>query len=225
VRNLLHGTPIRHRSGPLVPRCRQLLLDCLDCRPQSGHPWLGSRKTAFRVCGELHLSTHPSSKLELCRRKAATLAKTASRLINLNRGFPSPCPLWEKISLPATAAGGHHAKWERHTTKSQEALGHLAGCKMHPNRTQFTDFSSPNHSITLLECVAGTTGLEPATSAVTAPSVSLERTLRTRQRSFEASTKMPPCSKHSALYSSNRDTQGRRRLFGIELVDVAQDEG
>jgi hypothetical protein len=31
----------------------------------------------------------------------------------------------------------------------------------------FADFSSPNHPVSLLECMAGTTGIEPATSAVT----------------------------------------------------------
>jgi hypothetical protein len=44
------------------------------------------------------------------------------------------------------------------------------GCKLGANCTQFapnfTDFSSPNHPVTSLECVAGTTGLEPATSAL-----------------------------------------------------------
>src|ERR1700739_1792373 len=63
--------------------------------------------------------------MRLCRRKATTFSKTA-RLIILSRGFPPPRPLWEKISLPATAAGGHHAKWERRTTKSQEELGYWA---------------------------------------------------------------------------------------------------
>src|SRR5271165_1898556 len=38
------------------------------------------------------------------------------------------------------------------------------GCKMHPNSLIF---SQPNHPVSLLECMAGTTGLEPATSAVT----------------------------------------------------------
>ncbi len=45
------------------------------------------------------------------------------------------------------------------------------GCKLGAKWTQFapnfTDFSSPNHPVSLLECMAGTTGLEPATSAVT----------------------------------------------------------
>jgi hypothetical protein len=43
------------------------------------------------------------------------------------------------------------------------------GCKLGAKRTQiapsFADFDSPNHPIAHLECVAGTTGLEPATSA------------------------------------------------------------
>jgi hypothetical protein len=47
------------------------------------------------------------------------------------------------------------------------------GCKLGATCTQFapnfTDFASPNHPVTLLECMAGTTGLEPATSAVTEP--------------------------------------------------------
>jgi hypothetical protein len=47
-----------------------------------------------------------------------------------------------------------------------------SGCKLGAKCTQFapnfTDFSSPNHPITVLECVAGTTGLELATAAVTA---------------------------------------------------------
>src|ERR1700740_1740955 len=46
------------------------------------------------------------------------------------------------------------------------------GCKLGAKCIQFapnlTDFSSPNHPVSLLECMAGTTGLEPATSAVTA---------------------------------------------------------
>ena len=37
-------------------------------------------------------------------------------------------------------------------------------CKVH---SIIVDFLVPNHSTTLLECMAGTTGLEPATSAVT----------------------------------------------------------
>jgi len=45
------------------------------------------------------------------------------------------------------------------------------GCKLGAKRTQFApnfaDFASPNHPISFLECMAGTTGLEPATSAVT----------------------------------------------------------
>jgi hypothetical protein len=41
-------------------------------------------------------------------------------------GFPFSWSSWEKISLPATAAGGHHAKRERHSAKSQEAVGYLA---------------------------------------------------------------------------------------------------
>jgi hypothetical protein len=38
------------------------------------------------------------------------------------------------------------------------------GCKNSPN---FIDFLAPNHSLSPVECMAGTTGLEPATSAVT----------------------------------------------------------
>ena len=46
------------------------------------------------------------------------------------------------------------------------------GCKLGAKRTQFAPsfikIPTPKHPISLLECVAGTTGLEPATSAVTA---------------------------------------------------------
>jgi hypothetical protein len=52
------------------------------------------------------------------RRKAATFSEIDARLIVQNRGFPSHCSLSEKISLPATAAGGHHAKWKRHKKES-----------------------------------------------------------------------------------------------------------
>ena len=45
------------------------------------------------------------------------------------------------------------------------------GCKLGAKRTQFApnfiEIPTPKHSISLLECMAGTTGLEPATSAVT----------------------------------------------------------
>ena len=42
------------------------------------------------------------------------------------------------------------------------------GCKMHPNCTQFHLISLRQIiPVTLLESMAGTTGLEPATSAVT----------------------------------------------------------
>ena len=45
------------------------------------------------------------------------------------------------------------------------------GCKLGAKCTQFApnsiDFASPNHPVSHLECLAGTTGLEPATSAVT----------------------------------------------------------
>src|ERR1700739_4201470 len=40
--------------------------------------------------------------------------------------LPFPCPIWEKIFLPATAAGGLHARWKRYTKKSQEAFRYLA---------------------------------------------------------------------------------------------------
>ena len=47
----------------------------------------------------------------------------------------------------------------------------IFGCKLGAKCTQFapnlTDFSPPNHPVSLLESMAGTTGLEPATSAVT----------------------------------------------------------
>jgi len=45
------------------------------------------------------------------------------------------------------------------------------GCKLGAKFTQFApnfaEFLAPNHPVSLLECMAGTTGLEPATSAVT----------------------------------------------------------
>src|SRR5579859_3000422 len=45
------------------------------------------------------------------------------------------------------------------------------GCKLGAKCTQiapkFAYFYSPNHPVSHLECMAGTTGLEPATSAVT----------------------------------------------------------
>jgi hypothetical protein len=42
------------------------------------------------------------------------------------------------------------------------------GCKLHTICTQFhTDFNAPNNPVSHLECMEGTTGLEPATSAVT----------------------------------------------------------
>jgi hypothetical protein len=45
------------------------------------------------------------------------------------------------------------------------------GCKLGAFCTQFApnfiEFPTPKHSVSLLECMAGTTGLEPATSAVT----------------------------------------------------------
>ena len=45
------------------------------------------------------------------------------------------------------------------------------GCKLGAKCTQiapsFTDLSPPKDPVSLLECMAGTTGLEPATSAVT----------------------------------------------------------
>jgi hypothetical protein len=54
-----------------------------------------------------------------------------------------------------------------------------SGCKLGAKRTQFapnlTDFSSPNHPETILECTAGTTGLEPETSAVTENHVQASR--------------------------------------------------
>jgi hypothetical protein len=50
-------------------------------------------------------------------------------------------------------------------------MSSVFGCKLGAECTQiapsFNDSASPNHPITLLECMAGTTGLEPATSAVT----------------------------------------------------------
>ena len=56
-----------------------------------------------------------------------------------------------------------------------EARFNLAGetgCKPGAKLTQFApnfaEFLAPNHSVSLFECMAGTTGLEPATSAVTA---------------------------------------------------------
>jgi hypothetical protein len=49
-----------------------LLRDCRDCRAQSGHPWLASSDRIPCFCGELHLPTLPSSKLELCRRNTAS---------------------------------------------------------------------------------------------------------------------------------------------------------
>jgi hypothetical protein len=44
----------------------------------------------------------------------------------LNRECPSLGSFLEKISLSATAAGGHHAKRKHHKEESQDALGHLA---------------------------------------------------------------------------------------------------
>jgi hypothetical protein len=45
------------------------------------------------------------------------------------------------------------------------------GCKLGAKRTQFApnyiEIPTPKHPVSLLECMAGTTGLEPATSAVT----------------------------------------------------------
>ena len=45
------------------------------------------------------------------------------------------------------------------------------GCKLGAFCTQFApnfiEIPTPKHPVTLLECTAGTTGLEPATSAVT----------------------------------------------------------
>src|ERR1700691_5368611 len=82
----------------------------------------------------LYWSSNPSicalsgreGNADSCHRKATTFSRTDARLFILNRGFPSPRPLWGKIFLPATAAGGRHAKWECRTTKPQEALGYLA---------------------------------------------------------------------------------------------------
>src|ERR1700747_1841020 len=48
------------------------------------------------------------------------------------------------------------------------------GCKLGAKRPQFPpkfiELPPPNHPVSHLECMAGTTGLEPATSAVTATS-------------------------------------------------------
>jgi hypothetical protein len=48
----------------------------------------------------------------------------------------------------------------------------IFGCKLGAKCTQIapksTDLSSPNHPVSHLECMAGTTGPGPATSAVTA---------------------------------------------------------
>jgi hypothetical protein len=48
----------------------------------------------------------------------------------------------------------------------------ILGCKLGAKRTQFAPnfarFLRQNHPVILLECMAGTTGLEPATYAVTA---------------------------------------------------------
>jgi hypothetical protein len=56
-------------------------------------------------------------------------------------------------------------------------MSSVFGCKLGAECTQiapsFNDSASPNHPITILECMAGTTGLEPATSAVTAPDPAL----------------------------------------------------
>jgi hypothetical protein len=45
------------------------------------------------------------------------------------------------------------------------------GCKLGAKRTQFApkfiEIPTPKHPVSHLECMAGTTGLEPATSAVT----------------------------------------------------------
>jgi len=49
----------------------------------------------------------------------------------------------------------------------QQISGCKLGAKMHPVAPTFVEFCSPKRSATLLECMAGTTGLEPATSAVT----------------------------------------------------------
>jgi hypothetical protein len=108
---------------------------------------------------------------ERCRRNAATLSKTETRLIVLNRGFSSRCTLWEKMgrsSSLATEVGDHDSGTPRVWTFKCSANSR---CKLGANRTQiapnFIDLASPNRSVSNLECVTWTTGLEPATSAVT----------------------------------------------------------
>ena len=59
----------------------------------------------------------------------AAAKQQPSRRCHLDRPklqLPFPCPIWEKIFLPATAAGGLHARWKRYTKKSQEAFRYLA---------------------------------------------------------------------------------------------------
>ena len=58
--------------------------------------------------------------------------------------------------------------WKNEARFGQQAkLGANWVQKLTQFAPSFIDFLAPNHSLSLLECVAGTTGLEPATSAVT----------------------------------------------------------
>jgi hypothetical protein len=56
--------------------------------------------------------------------QSSNLLEDGTLIVELRLPFPGP--IWEKIILPATAAGGLHARWERHTKKSQKAFRYLA---------------------------------------------------------------------------------------------------